>query len=90
MKLDRVRLHTSLDRRFSCAIGTVEIDGVDPVRLSDWLWSTRRILTAAINHAEFKGVRITPSVYTTSEELDRFCDAMTVAATRGIESENAP
>lgn len=73
---ERVRLHTSLRPEFSCGIGTVEIDGVEPLGLADWLWRAHRILTAAIVHDEFRGLRVTPSVHTTMEELDRFGAAM--------------
>ncbi|MBL9032846.1 MAG: aminotransferase class V-fold PLP-dependent enzyme [Phycisphaerae bacterium] len=80
----RVRLHTSLDPRFSCAIGTVQIDGIESDKLGDWLWSTRRILTTPIKHPEFEGLRVTASVYTTLEELDRFCSAVEHAIEKGL------
>ena len=76
LRHDRVRLHTSLKPGFACGIATVEIEGVDSGELSTKLWNEHRILTVAIRHAEFRGQRISPSVYTTLEELDRFCDAM--------------
>jgi hypothetical protein len=31
-------------------------------------------MTTAINHAEFNGLRITPSVYTTPGEVDLFAE----------------
>lgn len=80
----RVRLHTSIDPRFSCAIGTVQIDGIESDKLGDWLWSTRRILTTPIKHPEFEGLRVTASVYTTLEELDRFCSAVEHAIEKGL------
>jgi selenocysteine lyase/cysteine desulfurase len=83
LELDRVRLHTSLKPDFSCGIATVQVDGLDSVELSEWLWQQHRIITTAIRHDEFEGVRISPSVYTTLEELDRFCDAMTAAIRNG-------
>ncbi|MHC4547671.1 MAG: aminotransferase class V-fold PLP-dependent enzyme [Planctomycetota bacterium] len=73
---DRVRLHTSLKPGFACGIATVQIEGVDPVRLNQWLWEKHRILATAIKHPEFEGLRVSPSVYSTLEELDRFGDAM--------------
>lgn len=73
---DRVRLHTSLKPEFSCGIATIQVDGVETAELARHLWDKHRILTTSINHAEFEGLRITPSVYTTVEELDRFCGAM--------------
>jgi len=39
-----------------------------------------------INHGEFRGLRVSPSVYTTLEELDRFVDAMGHAASHGVTS----
>ena len=52
--------------------------------LFSYLWNEKRILTAAIKHAEFQGLRISPSVYTTQEELDRFCDTMIDAEKHGV------
>jgi isopenicillin-N epimerase len=80
LEYDRFRLHTSLDPRFSCGIATVELKGMDPGDLSNWLWTRFRILTTTIKHPEFQGIRVTPSVYTRLEELDRFVDAMIHAA----------
>ncbi len=81
---DRVRLHTSLKLGFACGIATVQIDGVDSGELNNWLWSEHRILTTAIKHAEFQGLRVSPSVYTTRPELDRFCDAMEHVIRNGL------
>ncbi len=81
---DRIRLHTSLEPGFACGIANVEIDGIDPAELNNWLWAEHRIVTTPINHPEFRGIRVSPSVYTTLEELDRFIDAMEHAATHGI------
>ncbi len=81
---DRIRLHTSLKPGFACGIANVEIQGIDPAELNNWLWAEHRIVTTPINHAEFRGIRVSPSVYTTLEELDRFSDAMEHAATHGI------
>ena len=35
-----------------------------------------RIIATPINHAEYTGIRVTPNVYTTLEEIDTFGDAM--------------
>ncbi len=79
-QLPRIRLHTPLDDAQSCAIGTVEIDGVDPVVLAQKLFNDHRIFVTPIVHDEFRGIRVTPNVYTTFEELDRFCEAMEAVA----------
>jgi len=81
---DRFRLHTSLEPGFACGIATVEIDGVDSRELADHLWETSRILVVGIKHPEFEGVRVSPSVFTTLEEIDRFAEAMETVARDGL------
>ncbi len=81
---DRVRLHTSLAPGKACGIATVEIDGIEPSALVEHLWAEHRIITVPINHAEFRGVRVSPSVYTTLPELDRFVEAVEQVVRRGI------
>ncbi len=81
---ERVRFHTSLEPGFAGAIATVEIEGVDPGKLAEWLWKAHRIFVVAINHDEVKGIRVSPSVYTTHEELERFCEAMETVIANGL------
>jgi isopenicillin-N epimerase len=81
---DRIRLHTSLKPEFSCCIGTVQIEGVDTARLADHLWKRQRIIVVPIIHEQFEGLRVTPNVYTTLEELDRFCEAMEDVIRNGL------
>ena len=81
---DRVHLHTSLKPGFACGIANVQIEGIDSGELNNWLFREHRILTTAIKHAEFEGLRVSPSVYTTREELDRFCDAVEHVIRNGL------
>ncbi len=81
---DRIRLHTSLTKGFAAGVATVQIEGVEQGALSNWLFNAHRIIVAPINHREFQGIRVTPSVYTLPEELDRFCDAMEYAERHGL------
>jgi selenocysteine lyase/cysteine desulfurase len=81
---DRVRLHTSLQPGMACGLANVEIDEVEPGALTNWLWQEHRIIVTPIRHAEFQGIRVTPSVYTTPEELGRFIDAMEHVASHGL------
>jgi selenocysteine lyase/cysteine desulfurase len=83
-KLDRVKLLTSLKPGFSCGIATVAVEGLEPAKLADHLWEKQRILVTPIDHDDVKGVRITPSVWTTREEIDRFCEAMEERVARGL------
>ena len=79
-----VRFHTSMDRDQSCGIANIEIVGVDPVAIGGYLMGTHKIFTTPIIHDEFKGIRITPSVYTTIQELDRFCEVMASISAHGV------
>ena len=83
---DRVRLHTSLKPGFACGIANVQIDGLDSGALGSWLWKNHRIIVTPIGHEECPGLRVSPSVYTTLEELGRFVDAMRYAMRYGIDS----
>lgn len=80
----RVRLHTSLKPGYACGIATVDIDGIHPTDLFQWLWEEHKIRTTPIVHEEFQGIRVSPSVYTTLEELNRFVDAMQHVADNGL------
>lgn len=81
---DRVVLNTSLLPSFSCAIGNVRVDGVDTGALQRFLWQQHRILTVAIRHPEFEGLRVSANVYTRLEELDRFVDAVETVLRDGL------
>jgi selenocysteine lyase/cysteine desulfurase len=71
-----VRIYTSFDPAMSCAIGTVGIEGVDTARLAQHLWDRRRIIVTPILHEEFQGLRVTPNVYTTLDEVDLVAEEM--------------
>jgi hypothetical protein len=50
------------------------------------LFSKHHIFVTPIMHEEFQGLRITPNVYTTLSELDRFCEQMELIARNGLPS----
>jgi selenocysteine lyase/cysteine desulfurase len=81
---DRFRLHTSQRPEFSCGIGNIQLEGIETGALNQWLWQEHKIISVAIKHSQFEGLRVTASVYTLLEELDRFVDAMVHAARYGI------
>ena len=77
-------LLTSSKPEFSCGIATFRVDGIDTAALADHLWDEHRILTVAIKHDEVDGIRVSPSVYTTPSEIDRFCDVVEAAIANGV------
>ncbi len=81
---DRVRLHTSMKDEFACAVATVQIEGIDSADLQRHLWHAHRILVTPIRHPEFEGIRVTPHVYTTLDEIDRFAEAMEAVLRHGL------
>ena len=82
--LPGVRFNTSFDDRQSCALANVHIEGTEPGAVCSHLMARHKILATPIAHEEFKGVRVTPSVYTTLAELDRFCEVMAGIARKGL------
>ncbi len=80
----RVKVLTELGPEKSGAIAMLAVDGLDPVKLGSWLLANYRIVNTPIVHPEFSGIRITPSVYTSPDEIDTFVEAVKVAIRRGI------
>src|SRR6187399_1710379 len=82
--IPKVGFNTSFDPAQSCAIANFKIEGVDPVALGAHLMSKHKIFTTPIVHDEFTGIRITPNVYTTLWELDRFSSVVADVAKKGL------
>src|SRR5687768_5426487 len=76
----RIRIHTSLREGESGAIGTVQIVGMKTPDASAKLWERWRIIATPIVHAEYEGLRVTPNVYTTLQEVDTFASAIKTLA----------
>ena len=81
---DRVKMITEIGPTRSGAIGVMAIDGMDMGKLGEWLLSKHRIVTTPMVTDEFHGMRITPNVYTTPDEVDLFADRVTTAIRRGM------
>lgn len=82
--IPKVGFNTSFDDAQSCAIGNFKIEGIDPVAIGSYLMAKHKIFTTPIVHEEFTGIRITPNVYTTLWELDRFCEIVAGIAKNGL------
>jgi selenocysteine lyase/cysteine desulfurase len=76
MKHPRVKLNVSLKAQFSCALGNFSIDGMEPDVVASKLFAEHQIHTVAIKWENINGVRVTPHVYTTTKDLDRFVEAV--------------
>jgi isopenicillin-N epimerase len=87
----RVHIYTSLEPGQSWGLAYVGIDGIEARALNDFLWNKYRILGQAMvkgpypgQQFDYQGVRITPNVYTTLEEIDTFVMAMQDALKNGV------
>ena len=83
-RLPNVSFYTRLDDKAACGIATMGIDGVEPETLQSHLFAAHRIFTVAIAYDQIKGIRITPNVYTTLAELDRYVGVMERIARHGL------
>lgn len=80
-----VRLFTAMDRSQSCALGTFAIHGIGAEPLTNWLLKRHAIhVRPRFVANEWEGVRVTPNVFTTFDEIDRLVRAVREAASRGI------
>lgn len=80
----RVKILTPLDSPWGAGLGFFSVDGLDPHKLGSWLLSNYRIVQTPITHPEFSGIRVTPNVYTTLDEIDRFSELVLRAIHKGI------
>ena len=71
---ERAKMITPIGPNESGAIGVFGVDGMDMGKLGGWLHAKHNIVTTPMVTDEFKGMRITPNVYTTVDEVDLFAD----------------
>jgi selenocysteine lyase/cysteine desulfurase len=71
-----VKILTSFDPNQSWGLANISLEGMDVSKVYDHLWSKYRIIVAAIRHAEYSGLRVTPNVYSTIGEIDTFSGAI--------------
>jgi selenocysteine lyase/cysteine desulfurase len=71
-----IKFFTSPSPKWSCAIGNFGFEGKKPVEIADQLFNKYKIHTVAIDWEKISGVRVTPNVYTTTDELDKLVKAI--------------
>jgi selenocysteine lyase/cysteine desulfurase len=75
--LPGVVINTPEDPARSCGIANVGVNGIKPAELGDLLYKKYRIYCAPIDGTNVHGCRITPNIYTTTEDLDVLVRAIT-------------
>ncbi len=78
------RVLPSLDAAHTCGIACVAVDGVDPAQLAKHLLEKKQIYTVGIARPDVNALRVTPNLYTTLPEIERFVDAVREVARNGL------
>jgi selenocysteine lyase/cysteine desulfurase len=78
--IPKVKLHTSFDPKWGCAIGNVSVEGRKVGELDAFLLDKYRVHTVGIEWENIHGVRVTPNVYTTLKNLDVLVEGITAFA----------
>ena len=74
--IENVIVNTPKDLNRSCGIGNVGLSNMSPSQMSNVLFEKYKIFTVAIDYANVKGCRISPNIFTTTNELDQFISAV--------------
>ncbi|MDH5366134.1 MAG: aminotransferase class V-fold PLP-dependent enzyme [Cyclobacteriaceae bacterium] len=69
-------VNTPAEKLRSCGIANVGIKNMKPAEMAKRLMDDYKIFTVAIDSANVQGCRISPNVFTLSEELDVFVNAL--------------
>lgn len=75
-KHPKVKINTSLNPKYSCAICGVSVDGMTPAELDTQLFNNYKIHTVGIVWENISCVRVTPHVYTKLKDLDKLVRAI--------------
>src|SRR2546425_10285195 len=90
-KNPRIRLHSSLEPGQTWGLAVGSINGIDTDKLVPYLWDKYRIVITAVGHdnpkdpkLSYRGLRVTPNIYTPLEEIDTFVAAMQNVLKNGL------
>jgi selenocysteine lyase/cysteine desulfurase len=81
-QLPGARMLVGLDASQSGAFGTIHFDTIEPGKLCDALLAKYNIFTTPIMGPGISGIRVSSNVYTSTEEIDQFCDAVAAIVPR--------
>jgi selenocysteine lyase/cysteine desulfurase len=75
-KIHGAKMLVNLEPNQSGAFGTIHFDTIEPGKLGDALLSKHNIFVTPIVAPFLNGIRVSANVYTSTEEIDRFCEAV--------------
>ena len=85
--LPEARFYTNDDETMGCGLCLVEVPRADAEAVQKRLRERHGVLVQAMSSGraeEIKGIRVTPNVYTSLDEIDRFCDKIGEAMRKGM------
>ena len=75
-KIPGAKVLVGLHQAQSGAFGTIHFDTIEPGKLGDLLLGKYNIFVTPITAPFLNGIRVSANVYTSTAEIDRFCDAV--------------
>ena len=88
-KLPGAKILTSKDPEQSCGLVNLSLTNIEAPKVASHLWQKHRIVVTPIVHAEYQGIRVTPNIYTTLDEIDTFAGAIESLLRTGLPRETA-
>jgi selenocysteine lyase/cysteine desulfurase len=82
--LPGVKILTAYDPAMSCGLASFTPAQLDVNKVVGYLYDKHRIIVTPIVHPEFSCIRVTPNVYTTLADVDRFAGAMEELLRKGL------
>ena len=83
-KINSIDFGSPLTSDLARALLSVRIANTTSASLANWLMSKHGIFVTTAKIGNFDSIRVTPQIFTTPAELDRFINAMADAAANGI------
>ena len=79
-----IEFHTSLDPQFARGLTVVKVGKHSAGDLAGWLMNKHGLFVTTTKGPGVDGIRVSPSVYTLTKDVDRLADALSIAATAGL------
>ena len=81
--IPEIYFNTSLKKEHSGGISNFGLNNWEPRKLGSTLTNTYQLYNTVITHKDIKGVRISPNVFTSLDELDYLAEVITKLAKEG-------
>jgi len=80
--MPKIKLNTPLKAEYSGALSHFSVEGMDAGKIEGELFAKYKIHTSPVKWEKLDGVRVTPHVYTSLQDLDRLLDGLKYLSTK--------